>query len=169
MIKYLLIILPIVILSGCYSANKAGKQMAKAYAFHPAVAADNCGLWFPIKEKEVTKVEYKQGKTDTINNYVIVDCDTVTNTVTKVVKVKCPPSTHTVDTFIKEVVLVKENTANLMAKTVELDQCTKDSIKAENQGKNRGLWLIVLASYLVIKSVLRLALPKLNFILNKLP
>ena len=42
--KYLLIIL---LLSGCYTARKAGQQTDKAYSHYPAMVAAKSAVWFP--------------------------------------------------------------------------------------------------------------------------
>lgn len=61
----------VVSLLGCYTSKKAGRDLDKAMAKKPAIAAEKCSTWFPVIEK-----------TDTV-------------TTVELLEVECPPDTVT--------------------------------------------------------------------------
>lgn len=161
----------VLILTSCDTSRRAAIRGAKIQAAQPEVMARLCAQYYPVKEVTTTEIEYIHGRTDTIHNEVMVDCDTVflNRDIPRVVRVKCPPSTHTTDTVLKSVVSYKENTAKIQAINNELSQCVTDREKASTLAKNRGWWLLALALYLLTKNVLRIMFPALGVFLKRLP
>lgn len=105
-----------VLLSSCYTSRVARKQVIKAQTNHPDIVASACALYYPPKDSQVISTQYIQGATDTLLQYVEVECpnlhDTIPGPVQKI-KVPCPPSTHRVDTFIDHQYHYQENTAEV--------------------------------------------------------
>lgn len=141
--RYLLFIL--LFFSSCYTERKATLQVAKAQALQPDVVAKACASLFPVKTKTLIEKEYIKGKTDTINNRVVIDCDSVikNNTIVKIRtnKVPCPPQGVRVDTFRTKQVDTIENTAKIDLLNSKL---RKQEIEIENyrtrvKAKNRNI------------------------------
>lgn len=105
-----------VLLSSCYTSRVARKQVIKAQTNHPEIVASACALWYPPKDSQVISTQYIQGATDTLLQYVEIECpsihDTTPGAVQKI-KVPCPPSTHRVDTFVDHQYHYQENTAEV--------------------------------------------------------
>lgn len=91
--------------------------------------AKKCAALYPNSVVTKTVTEYKQGKTDTVENYVLVDCDSVVKSarisqnlaeprsLSQIAKVRapCPPSVIRVDTFNQLTTKTVTNTASFQA------------------------------------------------------
>ncbi len=63
----------ILLLSGCYTAKKADKQVTKAQLYHPEVVAKKAALWYPCKpiSTGIDSSEYKEWllQMEELNNF----------------------------------------------------------------------------------------------------
>lgn len=166
----ILLLVAAILFSGCSTQKRAMRLIAKADRIDETALPIECGRRYPVKESVTTKIEYKQGKTDTIQNVVKVDCDTVIarHTSGRVISVPCPPSTHTTDTVFTEKVSIQENTAQITALEAQLKQCASDKEKAQNQAANRGKLMWGLAGawalFFIFKAAKNYFLPIKKFI-----
>lgn len=109
------------LLSGCYTANKATKQVVKAQVHYPEVLAGICGDLYPPKEYRKDSIIYKPGAVVTIpGKTVYVDCNSDSNKGKSNVPIDCPPSTMQIDTVYSKSEIQVENTAKVTA--LELQQ-----------------------------------------------
>lgn len=116
--KTLTIISIALLLSGCYTTNKASKQVIKAHVTYPQVTAKYCSEFYPTHDSVVIKRELVKGETITEVDSFWVDCDSIVknNPESKSnVKVPCPPSKNSfrVDTVYNSKVIFRENTARI--------------------------------------------------------
>lgn len=93
----------------------------------PQRLAKKCAALYPNSVVEKTVTEYKQGKTDTVDNYVLVNCDSVVaanktqsqhsakSLQSSIVRVPCPPTLIRVDTFNQLTTKTITNTASFAA------------------------------------------------------
>lgn len=146
--------------SSCYSPKKATRQVLKAQTYHPEVVAKACADLFPIKETTVTKIVTKEGKTDTVANYVLVDCDSVVKSdggkLRHQIRIPCPPSLTRVDTVEKDRLVIQENTARVSQLTTEKQNERDARIKAESGRGMWRMWCLILIGYCVVRIALRL-------------
>jgi hypothetical protein len=69
----------IILFSGCYTAQKADKQMNKAYVYHKALTAQKFSEWFPCETLQIDsseKIEYIY-KRDTLLEYIIKETEPI--------------------------------------------------------------------------------------------
>jgi hypothetical protein len=69
----------IILLSGCYTAKKADRQMNKAYVYHKALTAQKFSEWFPCETLQIDsseKIEYIY-KTDTLLKYILRESEPI--------------------------------------------------------------------------------------------
>jgi len=69
----------IILLSGCYTAQKADRQMNKAYVYHKALTAQKFSEWFPCETLQIDssdKIEYIY-KTDTLLKYILRESEPI--------------------------------------------------------------------------------------------
>ena len=125
--RYLILIF---LLSSCYSSKRAVQDIVKAQSAYPDKVAEACSNYYPTKDSVIRETEYIKGETDTLINYVELDCDTVTEVKYKnrIIRVKQPVKTR-VDTFIKKVFKSIERTDKLRAKDTLLQREKANSIK----------------------------------------
>jgi hypothetical protein len=74
--RYLILI---ILLSGCYTAKKADRQMNKAYVYHKALTAQKFSEWFPCETLQIDsseKIEYIY-KTDTLLKYILRESEPI--------------------------------------------------------------------------------------------
>jgi len=168
--KKILLIPILLILSSCYTANKATKQVVKAQAYYPELVAGLFADWYPPLEFTRDSFIYIPGSTITIPSPVkYVDCDSIAKANKKAggeekagkVPCDCPPSTKQVDTFwrVKEVQVANKAREKQLA-----DQVEKLQIKNTSQSTtNRYLWIAVaiLGIYTLGRWILR-ATTKIN-------
>jgi len=149
--KYIVILL---LLSSCYSQQKARVQLGKAVTTYPEIGAEFCALTYPVKELVKSDTLYK---TDTIiNGFTFIDTayikirDTVTRTITKTLPNKIVTNTvHIRDT------IVKENTAAKGLCEIERNRAigiaTEANLRADKwQGKALTRFWLLLALILLV-------------------
>lgn len=126
----IIIILAISLLSSCFTEKKAIREFYKINYKYPELVASNCNSLFPIKEKIVKETIYKEGRVDTVFDFAVLDCDTVTEVKYKnrIVKVKCPPSYTRTDTIIKSVYVNQESTSKVKALEFSVLRLNKDIV-----------------------------------------
>lgn len=149
MLKY---ILPLLLLTSCYTERKAVQQVAKADATYPAIIPNICASRYPVRTNTNTVIEhstdtmYQEGETMIVNDTVIrVITKIVTNTVTKTIT----------DTI--------ENTAKIAALNVEVSRWQDSYVKAQDKadtlrnGRNTWRWIgIVSLAAILVYVVLRI-------------
>lgn len=135
--------------SGCYTSKTAQKQVVKAQATHPEIVSGYCGLWYPSKDSVYTKTEYRPGETKTLySTDTIIHNDTVFIT-----KIKTQKSTDTV--FIDKITKV-ENTAKIYAKDALINAKEQEITELKTAAaKQKGIdgiknWTLVVLAALVI-------------------
>lgn len=106
------------LLSGCYTTNKAKKQVIKAHAEYPQVTAKYCSEFYPTKDSVIIKKELIKGETITEVDSFWVDCDSIVKNnpgAKSNIKVPCPPSKNSfrVDTVYDSKEIIRENTARI--------------------------------------------------------
>lgn len=116
MMKHLPILLIILSLTSCYTSKKATKDIVKAQTSYPSVVAKACLSYYPTKDSIAYVEKFLPGKTDTVENYIDVECppsllDTVK--VPYIVRAKCPPSIIRVDTVVNETFNYYEDTRKI--------------------------------------------------------
>ena len=112
-----LFIIPIILLSGCYTTNKAKKQVIKAHAEYPQVTAKYCSEFYPTKDSLIIRDNYIKGDIIESTDTFFVDCDSIINANINSpapIRVAVPcKSTHSVDTIFRSKEVVRENTATV--------------------------------------------------------
>lgn len=152
----LLVIYAVLLSSSCNTPKRASISIAKWQARHPSIVAEACGVYYPTVSKVEVQERIIKGKSDTINNVVKVDCDTVImRGNSRVVSVPCPPSTQTTDTFIDHQYHTVVNRAELQALQGKLINAISDKEKFQNQAKTRGKWMWGLAAAWVVFFLLK--------------
>lgn len=101
----------ILLISSCYTQDKATRQVYRAHLKYPIVGARFCANVYPTRES----IQYIKGKDSLIYSFVTVDCDSAfeaaieemkrnadTGKMKPIIITKpCPPSLNRVDTLIK--------------------------------------------------------------------
>lgn len=130
-----LILLILILTSGCYTQKKAQKQFNKAHFKYPEISAKGCSIYYPIKEKITTDTKYIKGEVDTFIEFVEVDCDTVVQTKYKerIVKIPCPPRLQRVDTIFKTEIKEIENSAKTEVLNLHIKRIEADKVRLETQ------------------------------------
>lgn len=170
-----LFIIITLIFSSCYNIKKATKDVVKAQSTYPSMVAEQCLLFYPNKERIITKIEYLKGKDSIINNTVTINCDSLLKELSQIPNptekekqgkftVPCPPSTNRVDTF-KVVDSVQVDDQKLLSvlynEIAQKDKTIIDLTADVNnaKGTNKVFWWIlgilagIIALYLLIKNV----------------
>ena len=89
------IILILLLLSGCYTVNKASKQVIKAHVTYPQITAKYCSEFYPTHDSVIFTKEFIKGETVTEVDSFWVDCDSIVKNnpgALSNTKVPCPPS-----------------------------------------------------------------------------
>ena len=163
--------------SACYTEKKFSKQLSKGVVRYPNTMSNTCASLYPNKVETIKELIYKEGSVDTIWEDLYLDCDTITEVVWKdrIVKVQVPKIIKKVDTLIDHQYHSVENTALVTSLKLKSDSLLSQVVSSQmdaNEAQSRSklyFWIvIILISYLGIKTILRLAFPQLNFI-SKLP
>jgi hypothetical protein len=133
-----LFIIPTILLSGCYTLNKAQKQVIKAHVEYPQVTAKYCSEFYPTKDSVIIKKELAKGKTITKIDSFWVNCDSIVKNNPGAilnVKVPCPPSKNSfrVDTIYDSKEIVRENTARVAS--LQFDLKKTEAIVMKLEGK----------------------------------
>jgi len=148
-------------LVGCYTAQKAQRQALRHQSRYPEQMARNCVLWYPVKEYDSTRIEYREGEA-IVSHDTLVFTDTVTNTVYKTIKEKVVVK----DTIVRFYFKKMENTARITAYEQENErlkgvEATKNQeIKDLKSDKRKLYWVIgglssVICGYIGIKLLRR--------------
>jgi len=156
--KYLILLLLVLLLSGCMTQKKRGDIFHRYAREHPTELAELCADEFPPK---VTTVK---GKADTVTRR-----DTVRVRVPVVTKqldtiwADCPPAEHVYHYINRTDTIMQENTAliaELQGKLAESDKSlaveTALRKKAEDTSHNRLYWIIGLAVGLIASVILKI-------------
>ena len=135
------IITLVLLLSGCYTTNKAKRQVVKAHALKPNVTANLCKSFYPIKDSIIKETVHINGKNDTITNLVT---DTVINNDTTTIYKYIYTYINRTDTVNKTHIQYKESTSKVkdLSNTIrdlEVLNVTKQSKIKELKG-NRNRW-----------------------------
>lgn len=153
--RYLIVLL---LLSGCYSAKKAEKQLNKAIDEFPEVAAKITREQFPCIEKSV------ETKTDTVYSLVELECPpvgvepapaTITDTVWKERVIRLKPGRQVVylpGQKITETIRIEDSAKVLLANS-ERDVCKNELEAANAKADRRGRWALWLLLALVMSWV----------------
>ena len=156
----------VVLLSGCYTAKRATFHVVKAQGSYPAVVAEKCASFYPTKDSISIVEKLVKGKTDTLFEEVIVDCDTVVQTkyrkgrvVTKFV----PKYIKHNDTIYKTKTKVVESTAKIKSMQSKLDELTKDNVVVADRLKraNNALkWILGLIGLALVLLFIKMKFKK---------
>lgn len=93
--KNIFIITISLVLSSCYTTDKANRRMIKIHTHYPEILAAFCAQTYPPIEYVRDSIVYRAGKE--IISYAYIDCDTVRGTKATKFKIPCPGNTR-VDT-----------------------------------------------------------------------
>lgn len=145
--RYLLIILG-VLLVGCYTPKRASFQVTKAQSIHPKIVAEKCASFYPTKDSISIVEKLIKGKTDTLLEEILVDCDTVVETKYRkgrVVTKYVPKYIKHNDTIRITKTKVVENTAKVDALGFEIAQLTEAGMIDRNKVKKRTtiMWISI--------------------------
>lgn len=156
----IVLVVSVIILTGCYTEKKAFRQLDKAYNTYPATTAIRCDTWFPIKWFDSTRIEYIFGDVEYIHDTIVIDCDTVkaANDGTKIVKAPCPPCPQRVDTVITYREKQGESTAALEVERLKTESAKEEVNKLRERISVMRVYLLitgVLALYTVVRWVVR--------------
>lgn len=135
------------LLSGCYTANRAIRQVIKAQAYHPGVVAALCGSLYPPLTIAKDSIVYKEGDVQYLSpDTLSVDCDTVTTET--VLRIPCPPCPYRVDSFYRYTERQVENRAAIAALQHEARslQSRYDKLSVKNTWL---LWWAIIATAVV--------------------
>lgn len=128
--RYIAILL---LFTGCYSANKARTQFAKAVTHSPELAATYCAITYPVKERVI------QGR-DSIRTDTLYGTQYVTDTVRSkdtVYITKYFQGSTIRETIIRTDTILKENTAAVEAE--RLNNKTLTGVLGDTTGE-RDKW-----------------------------
>ena len=150
----------LLMLPGCYTQQKAARQMDKARSTYPAVTANRCADWYPIQRFDSVIREYIPGKPGPVQ-YVRVDCDTVEIAVpgqssparpagTRIVTIPCPPCPG-VDTLKEWRFRVEEQTARIseLQTRVADAELKANTATTKLAGARRWNWILAVAAGLL--------------------
>lgn len=123
------------LLSSCYTQHTALKRISKAHAIQPAATAKACAAFYPAKDSVSIIQKLIQGATDTLTNYITVDCDSARKKAPAPFRIKmpCPPSFTRVDTLIDHQYHSIENTALVEAQEAQIQSLNTELTKATTQ------------------------------------
>lgn len=141
------IIIPILLLSSCYTAKKANKQIAQAQAQYPEVVRGACVNYYPSKDSISELTKYIQGRTDTIIEMVenvVIDSVQVHDTIKgeikivtkeRIVKVPVIKYLRKTDTLTKTKIISYENTAVIDQLNDKIDSISEVVITSKERLK----------------------------------
>lgn len=167
MMKSIIKILPwaavAILLSGCYSLNKANRQVVKAYAEYPDMVNHYCGQWNDPVVMTRDSFIYKPGKTvysKGETKYIEVDCDSVVRNAKKSAKVQIPcPTADTIritDTLYRSRESTEVNRAKERAQEAEIKDLTISQAKLQ-KAFSMAMWAaVILGAYTLGRWVLRI-------------
>jgi len=160
----------LLLLSGCYTAKKADKQVIKAQLYHPEVVAKKSAMWYPCKPSVTTSdsAAYKEWQQqleelnafyasimpdsvyvyEAVKDTVLVEkIKQVKNTIVKLQRL---PAIH--DT------IVKIDSAGNYLKQQEINTCTvnfQELDKKHDDLKDLLIWLIIALAVSTIINILQ--------------
>jgi len=157
--RYFKLMIAAILLNSCYTANKAQKDIDKAYNHHPEVVAKFAQKEFPCIETSEKIIH------DTSYDFIEILCPNDTTKVfdtvilTKFVKqkitgtkiVKIPSEIITIYRFIKD-------SAELKISELRLQQCSENGHELQkNCDKNKEWikWLLVIIGLLILSHLIR--------------
>lgn len=142
--RFLFIIL---LLSSCYTTNKAKKQVSKAHALKPNVTAEMCNSFYPIKDSVSYKFEFVQGKNDTT-----LQVDTVVNSKDSIIYINTIRYVTKTDTIREQSTSIKESTSKdaIISNLKELNAVTNERLRSTKNSRNvwRLSFFILITLYL---------------------
>ncbi len=144
------------LLVGCYTTNKAKKQVVKAHALKPNVTAELCTSFYPTKDSIVKETINIPGKNDTVLSMIV---DTVYDSKTNTVYLDRIKYINRVDTVFKSVFSNKQSTSktihlnNQINDLNELNAVNKQIISNLKESRNKWRFYMVLAVVLYFVKV----------------
>ena len=144
------------LLVGCYTTNKAKKQVVKAHALKPNVTAELCTSFYPTKDSIVKETINIPGKNDTVLSMIV---DTVYDSKTNTVYLDRIKYINRVDTVFKSVFSNKQSTSktihlnNKINDLNELNAVNKQTISNLKESRNKWRFYMVLAVILYFVKV----------------
>ncbi len=152
--KHILFFATLVLMVGaCNTLRLDSKRIDKAQGRNPSELRNKCILYYPTKDSSYKEIIYKEGKTDTILDYVEINCDTIfpTKVINKLVKVPITKYIKHNDTLIDHQYIVQVDTREIDRLNEELSK--KDNIistitqekKSTTKARNL-LWLALAIS-----------------------
>lgn len=147
-------------LLGCYSQQKAKRQLLKAQTKHPNTVAQLCAAVYPPLALVKDSVVYLKGDIEEEIVYAEVDCDSVHKVLkgasANIVRVPCPPAQNRIDTLL----VYKERQVVNKAAVQVLDSKLEETASLLAKKKHENYILlrvaIVLALYTLLRWVLRI-------------
>lgn len=137
----------ILLLTSCYTNNKAKKQVSKAHALKPNVTAEMCNSFYPIKDSVSYKFEFVQGKNDTT-----LQVDTIKDVKDSIIYINTIRYINKTDTIREQSTSIKESTSKdaIISNLKELNSVTNERLKATKNSLNtwRISFFILIALYL---------------------
>ncbi|RYD57033.1 MAG: hypothetical protein EOP56_09505 [Sphingobacteriales bacterium] len=149
----------IVLLSGCFSPEKAKRAVFYANSRHPEAVASACSQLYPPKDSIHTETKYLPGQVQYLpGDTVTVNCDSVIKSggipplygKPRLVRVPCPPCPYRVDTFKSIEYKQTENTAKVTA-------LEKQTVRLEHENSALKWWAIVatIAAIILLTALLK--------------
>ena len=146
------------LLVGCYTTNKAKKQVIKAHALKPNVTAELCTSFYPTKDSTVKETITVKGKNDTVTNMVT---DTIHDSTTNTIYLDRTKYITRVDTVHKTFIQTKESTSKVKqlsatVRNLEFSVVAQnESIKNIKSDRNKWrLYFFTLLSFYLLKVVI---------------
>ena len=139
-------------LSGCKSAQWAGKKIAKIETRQPAVLANYCGNLFPSIVYDSTRVIYKAG-TPVISSDTVITRDTVSHVVYKYIT----KTLNTKDTVVTMQIRQTENKARIESLTMERDKSKTEGAVLTEKYQVLKKWAYILAAVSLIMIIWKIA------------
>ncbi|CAB5217938.1 hypothetical protein UFOVP208_30 [uncultured Caudovirales phage] len=145
-----------VVLSSCYTSQKANKQLNKAQLNYPELVAKKSAEWYPCKTGKVIS------DSSDLNRWIeqINTIDTVYKTLadTVIISSDCPKALIKYKYLLKKLpsihdTIIIESTAKESALQLQLDEKIKECDKVKSHYIS-SIWFIVVALLLLIISIL---------------
>jgi len=154
--KHYYLLLLCVVLSSCYSSQKANKQLNKAQLSYPELVAKKSAEWYPCKTGKIIT------DSSELNRWIeqINTIDTVYKTLadTTIISSDCPKALIKYKYLLKKLpsihdTIIIESTAKESALQLQLDAKIKECDKVKGHYIS-SIWFIVVALLLLIISIL---------------
>lgn len=150
------VIISLFILSGCYSAKKATKDVIRARTYYPEVVLNFCSQIDPIVPSTHTEIRYLPGQDSLIFDTVTVDCEEVINEIEKIVKVPVIKNHFRVDTFLKRQTDTFVDSRKVNALTIENGDLERNVavLSSKIETKNKWMWGLGIAAAFLLAALI---------------